>query len=99
MEAHTRNASFSYLGHFSAPVANSMSSLTLFQAIVLFVCLFWAYSSLQVSRRIRVPGAPVHGYRSWFEPTWVMNLRYAKDAQNIIISGYKKVFLFIITLA
>jgi hypothetical protein len=98
MEVH--NASF--LGHVGitnkhlepllrSPIAEFISSLSLLQGAVLFLCLFWGYSSLQVHRRVRVPGAPIHGYWSWFEPTWLLQLRYAKDAHKIIASGYQKV--------
>ncbi|PNP47762.1 hypothetical protein THARTR1_10447 [Trichoderma harzianum] len=75
---------------FNSPIADIISTLTIWQGVVLFLCLFWGYSSLQVHRRIKVPGAPVHGYFSWFEPTWLLQLRYAKDAHKIIASGYEK---------
>lgn len=98
MEVH--NASI--LGHIGitkehlepllkSPIAEFVQSLSLVQGSVLFICLFWGWSSLQVHRRTKVPGAPVHGYWSWFEPTWLLQLRYAKDAHKIIASGYEKV--------
>lgn len=97
MQAH--NASF--LGHvgmsqhlqpvLQSPIAASLLALTPFQGIALFLCFFWGYSSLKVHRRTKVAGVPVHGYWSWLEPTWLLQLRYAKDAHKIIASGYKKV--------
>ena len=41
----------------------------------------------------RVPGAKVHGYSSWFEPTFLLKIRFVTQAYNIIDSGYKKVRL------
>lgn len=35
--------------------------------------------------------APYVGYRSWFEPTWLVQLRYFASANSIISEGYKKV--------
>nr|A0A1B4XBJ9.1 RecName: Full=Cytochrome P450 monooxygenase sdnB; AltName: Full=Sordarin/hypoxysordarin biosynthesis cluster protein B [Sordaria araneosa]BAV32146.1 cytochrome P450 monooxygenase [Sordaria araneosa] len=97
MEVH--NAT-SFLGHggmaqhlqpvLESPFAESILALTPLQGIALFLCLFWGYSSLTLHRRIKVPGAPVHGYWSWLEPTWLLQLRYAKDAHKIIASGYKR---------
>ncbi|KAL7940470.1 hypothetical protein V8C42DRAFT_226064 [Trichoderma barbatum] len=75
---------------FKAPIADIISTLSIWQGVILLLCLIWGYSSLQVHRRIKVPGAPVHGYFSWFEPTWFLQLRYAKDAHKIIASGYEK---------
>lgn len=77
----------------NSPITEFLTSLSLSQGAILFLCLFWGYSSLQVHRRVKVPGAPVHGYWSWFEPTWFLQLRYAKDAHKIIASGYEKVRL------
>ncbi|KAK8007934.1 hypothetical protein PG989_001924 [Apiospora arundinis] len=93
------NASF--LGHvgiknkhldplLESPIAHYLSQFSLWQGAVLLLCLFWGYSSLSVHRRIKVAGAPVHGYWSWLEPTWLLQLRYAKDAHKIIEDGYKK---------
>lgn len=76
---------------FQSPVSQFVSSLSIWQGLAVFLCLFWGYSSLQLHRRVRVPGAPVHGYFSWLEPSWVLQLRYAKDAYKIIESGYLKV--------
>jgi hypothetical protein len=84
----TKNQAEPFIG---VPIAELISSLTFLQGSILFLCLFWGYSSLQVHRRTKVPGAPVHGYWSWFEPTWLLQLRYAKDAHKIIESGYQKV--------
>lgn len=104
LEAKMENHNASFLSHvgiknkhleplLESPVAEFFSSLSFFQGSVLFLCLFWGYSSLQVHRRVKVAGTPVHGYWSWFEPTWVLQLRYARDAHKIIASGYEKVRL------
>ena len=41
----------------------------------------------------RVPGAKVHGYSSWFEPAFLLKIRFVTQAYSIIDSGYKKVRL------
>ncbi|KAI0008538.1 cytochrome P450 [Xylariaceae sp. FL0662B] len=38
----------------------------------------------------RVTGSPVHGFRSWFEPTFLLKARFITGAANLIGSGYKK---------
>jgi len=100
MEAH--NASFlHYNGIYDktlAPVLKTdvtefLTTLGVWRGLVLLVCLYWGGSSLSVRRRIRVPNTPIHGYRSWFEPTFLLQLRYARDAHKIISSGYEKVCL------
>lgn len=66
-------------------------NMTTVEILASLACLYWALSSFAAYRRIRVPGAAVHGYWSWFEPTWLLQLRYAFTAHNIISSGYLKV--------
>ncbi|KAI0124116.1 hypothetical protein BJ170DRAFT_686485 [Xylariales sp. AK1849] len=67
-----------------------LTKLSASQGLVLLLCLWWGVSSLLIRRRITVADVPVHGYRSWFEPTWLLQLRYARDAHKIISSGYEK---------
>lgn len=31
------------------------------------------------------------GYRSWFEPTWLVRMRWAWDAKNILTKAYQQV--------
>lgn len=104
MEAHNR----SLYDHFVllntkrdeiAPIIKETAldfvrNLTIWQTLALVSCLYWALTSFAAYRRVRVPGAPVHGYWTWFEPTWFMQLRYAFTAHNIISSGYLKVNSF-----
>ncbi|KAI0401916.1 cytochrome P450 [Xylaria palmicola] len=73
-----------------ADVYSLFSTFSAWQGIVLLICLSWGASSVSTNRRVRVAGAPVHGYWSWFEPTWLFKLRYAKDAHKWIVSGYHK---------
>lgn len=68
-----------------------LTTLSVWQVLILLACLYWSGSSFSVRRRIRVPNAPIHGYQSWFEPTFLLQLRYARDAHKIISSGYEKV--------
>lgn len=82
-------------GQVNTALRTNVSALlvdfSIWQGIILFLCLSWGVSSVTTSRRIRVAGAPVHGYWSWFEPTWLLQFRYAKDAHKVIVSGYHKV--------
>jgi hypothetical protein len=39
----------------------------------------------------RVIDAPYAGYRSWFEPTFLVRARFFRNAQSVISSGYNKV--------
>ncbi len=38
-----------------------------------------------------IPGVAIHGYRSWFEPTFLLQCRFVLGAHEIISSGYQKV--------
>ncbi|KAJ8130147.1 hypothetical protein O1611_g3484 [Lasiodiplodia mahajangana] len=71
-------------------VSTFFKSFNAWQGLVLLICLSWGVSSVSTNRRIKVAGAPVHGYWSWFEPTWFFKMRYAKDAHKTIVSGYHK---------
>ncbi|KAI0418906.1 cytochrome P450 [Xylaria grammica] len=73
-----------------ADVSTFITTFSAWQALVLFLCLSWGISSVSTNRRVKVAGAPVHGYWSWFEPTWFFKMRYAKDAHKTIVSGYHK---------
>lgn len=68
-----------------------LKSMTIWKAAGILCVFYWIISSFAAYRRIRVPGAPIHGYWTWFEPTWFMQMRYAVTAHNIISSGYLKV--------
>jgi len=35
--------------------------------------------------------APFVGYRSWFEPTFLVRLRFLTNAKSILSNGYEKV--------
>lgn len=59
-------------------------------AIVIGFIWFLSYFHQQ---HPRVPGAQVHGYSSWFEPSFLLKIRFVTQAYDIIDSGYKKVRL------
>ncbi|KAI0196452.1 cytochrome P450 [Astrocystis sublimbata] len=73
-----------------ADVSTFLSTFSAWKGLVLLLCLSWGASTIATSRRVRVEGAPVHGYWGWFEPTWFFKLRYARDAHKWIESGYHK---------
>lgn len=51
------------------------------------------FLSLFRQQHPRVPGAKVHGYSCWFEPAFLLKIRFVTQAYSIIDSGYKKVRL------
>lgn len=56
-------------------------------AIVVVVRLFFqAFDN-------KKPNAPFVGYRSAFEPRWLLRLRFSKGAMPMVQEGYRKVFL------
>ncbi|KAF2198556.1 cytochrome P450 monooxygenase [Delitschia confertaspora ATCC 74209] len=61
------------------------NSTILFCICTLFFALF--YSSIKNRRRVK---APFVGYRTWFEPTFLVRLRFVKNAREILTSGYEK---------
>jgi hypothetical protein len=99
MEAHNatwihHNGTYDKLNAaLGTDVTALISSLSIWQGLILLVCFSWGASEFSASRRIKVNNAPVHGYWSWLEPTWFFKLRYAKDAHKMIASGYHKVRL------
>lgn len=56
---------------------------------LLFAILAISVSSF-LKNRPRVK-APYVGYRSWFEPTFLVQMRYFANAKSLITEGFKKV--------
>ena len=70
----------------------TLGALSHVQRLGLLLSVCWVASNwLQQHQRKRVTGAPVHGYKSIFEPKYFLQARYNINARNIIASGYKKV--------
>lgn len=76
------------------------SSLSFYRDHVLFtlstskILIFLALITLMVSSTLnsrRKIDAPYVGYRSWFEPTFLVRLRFLTNARSIIGDGYQKV--------
>lgn len=63
--------------------------------IITFFVVFWITTSLIRSLYTRVLGtsvkAPYAGYRSIFEPAWLVRLRFSGGALPQINEGYEKV--------
>ncbi|RWA03662.1 hypothetical protein EKO27_g11441 [Xylaria grammica] len=49
-----------------------------------------AISYLTNKKDKNIPGVPIHGYRSRFEPTFLLQARFVMGAHKIISSGYQK---------
>lgn len=61
------------------------------EKLILLLVLVSIISSLPTKKSPKVHGAPVHGYRSIFEPTLWLQIRFTTGAYHIIESGYNKV--------
>ncbi|KAK1141313.1 hypothetical protein N8T08_009220 [Aspergillus melleus] len=57
--------------------------------VALLLALTWLVISLFTPGRQRRPNAPVFGYRSFFEPTLVLQSRFIVGARDIIHGAYK----------
>lgn len=57
---------------------------------ILFLGLLSIVSIFPGKKSPKVSGAPVHGYRSIFEPTLWLQIRFTTGAFDIVDSGYKK---------
>lgn len=71
-------------------VTSFLASLSYAQLLIFAVCVAWALGPV-IKRRPGVTNAVYHGYRSWLEPTFLVQARYIISARNIITSGYQKV--------
>lgn len=58
-------------------------------AWLLGIC--WVISIFNAKSTPRVAGAPVHGHRSKWEPSLLLQIRFTFSAYDIISSGYKQV--------
>ncbi|KAI9148468.1 Cytochrome P450 monooxygenase ATR4 [Paramyrothecium foliicola] len=58
--------------------------------VVAGVALLWVWSISFLHRKPRIPGAKVHGYRGWWEPSFILKARFLLNASSIIESGYEK---------
>ena len=81
---------YEHLIPFKASIVSFFDSLDAYQQFLLAFVVFWAFTSL-ISKRPKASNAVYHGYRSWLEPTFLVQARYIVNARNIISSGYQKV--------
>jgi len=82
---------YQYLIAAQTVVTTVLDSLSFSQFAVLWIAVFWIISSIFGKRYPRVQNAPYHGYRWWFEPTFLLQARTFFDSRNIIKSGVLKV--------
>lgn len=59
--------------------------------VVLLAILPFLSLWLRGSKPKLVTNTSYVGYRSWFEPTWLVRLRWAWDAKNILSKAYQQV--------
>ena len=67
-----------------------LDSVSFSQLIIFILCTAWAVGPV-IRKRPAVTNAVYHGYRSWLEPTFLVQARYIVFARDIISSGYRKV--------
>lgn len=60
-------------------------ALLIVSTVVAMICTFRSYG---ISKQ---PKAPIVGYRSWIEPTFVLRHRFFVEARQIMADGYSKV--------
>ncbi|KHN93731.1 Cytochrome P450 [Metarhizium album ARSEF 1941] len=82
-------AKWGLLQQLDIEIYDSLSSSRYVKLAVIVLAWFWALSFLK-PRRPRIPGAQVHGYRGWWEPSFLLKTRFIYDAYDIISSGYAK---------
>ncbi|POS72957.1 hypothetical protein DHEL01_v208647 [Diaporthe helianthi] len=66
------------------------NNATYAEIVILLLGFVSIISSFPTKKSPKVHGAPIHGYRSIFEPTLWLQIRFTKGAFDIIESGYKK---------
>ena len=72
-------------------VVDYLQAATVRELATLFVGFLFVVSFLTKKGSPRISGAPVHGYRSFFEPTLWLQIRFTTSGYSIIESGYNKV--------
>ncbi|KAI0482757.1 cytochrome P450 [Xylariaceae sp. FL0804] len=72
-----------------AQLYHAVGTASLTQTVAVVAALYWLAAFVASFRRER-PKAPVHGYRSVFEPTIVLQARFAKGARKMIEAAYEK---------
>lgn len=81
-----------YLELLTARAIEHVRQASYSELAAVVIGFFWFLSFFR-HQHPRVSGAKVHGYSSWFEPTFLLQIRFVTQAYNIIDSGYKKVGL------
>ncbi|KAF1994165.1 cytochrome P450 [Amniculicola lignicola CBS 123094] len=71
-------------------VTDFLDSLSFPQAIGILLAFVFVLSSLLQKGRPKPPNAPYHGYRSWWEPTFLLKMRFIFRAKQIIHEGFMK---------
>ena len=87
----TQGVLFQQLIPIKGFITNYLDSLSYAQFAFVWILIVWTFLPLFQKEFPKVPTAPYHGYRWWFEPTWLLQARYVLGARNIISSGYQKV--------
>jgi hypothetical protein len=72
-------------------IINLFTHLSYSQTALLALFLCWAVSPVLRERPKRVENAPVFGFRSIFEPTFLLKARFIFGGHKIIADGYKQV--------
>jgi hypothetical protein len=73
--------------NFSLP-----SYLTDFSIIGIYLpAIFFAIAVYSTFNNRQTIKAPYVGYRAWFEPTFLLRLRFVNGARSIITQGYQQV--------
>ncbi|KAI1127654.1 cytochrome P450 [Nemania abortiva] len=71
-------------------ILNFIEKATNLEILAVSIGVYFVVAYFLPKRSPTVAGAPVHGYRSIFEPTLWLQIRFTTNAYSIIDSGYKK---------
>lgn len=88
----TQGVVYQFLISTKSVVTTFLDSLSYPQFVGLWIVVSWIFLSIIKKPYPRVANAPYHGYRWWFEPTFLLQARTFLYSRNMIKSGFQKVY-------
>ena len=76
-------------GFYVKRIQPSQGHLDSHPLLLASVLLLVAWYTIDWIQRSKLLGTRV-GYRSWWEPTWILRLRFVAGARSIVTKGYKE---------
>jgi hypothetical protein len=72
------------------PLRKSLEALS-YANIAAILCTVCWLSTILLQKKPGLANAPVHGYRSMFEPSLLLRARFITGARDVIMTGYERV--------